>query len=417
MAEAGRLPPIPIPSALLCHEGGVPWCHLVKRGLHLPPRTCTKYFYLSQALGELGVPSAEDESHVARAAQEFKYLVDTRDRRIRVVALDQLTEMVAKRARYLDHTTHQGLYYFLNTSPGPGDGIAGDLQTLWSSVRNSLILTGATIRLTQDSATISAGRHKLIWDRRKLLFQVLKKGLQDSHLEAIKKSTDQGRAFDSVSLHPVSTFFTYTGAFLSFPQYRFIHRARLNLLPVRTVQARSRRSVTTTQCRICWRAEETLAHILNHCHYNLGMARDRHNAILERIVRAVPDYMGTKMKEQAISGTTGNNRPDLTITSPDGSKITIVEVSCPFEGSPNALVDCSQGQIGEIRAPEAAPPPATPACQHPPVHRRQPGELVPPKRPGAVSPPHRPSLRGSDVPPLCGVSHRRVTEHMVPSNL
>ena len=250
------------PGAIWCKKLDTALRTTIKRGLHLPPRTCTKYFYLSQALGGLGVPSA-------------------------------------------------------------------------------------TISLTQDSATISTRQHELTWDRRKLLFQVLKKGLQDRHLETIKRSTNQGRAFDSVSLHPDSTFFTYTGAFLSFPQYRFIHRARLNLLPVRTVQARSRRPVTTTQCRTCGRAEETLAHVLNHCHYNLGMARDRHNAILERIVRAVPDYMGTKMKEQAISGTTGNNRPDLTITSPDGSTITIVEVSCLFEGSPNALEDAAKAKLAK----------------------------------------------------------------------
>ncbi|KAL5509854.1 hypothetical protein EMCRGX_G005293 [Ephydatia muelleri] len=319
------------PGAIWCKKLDTALRTNIKRGLHLPPRTCTKYFYLSQALGGLGIPSAEDESHVARAAQAFKYLADTRDRRIRSVALDQLTETVAKRAQDLDHTTHQGLYLFLNTSPGPGEGRAGDLPD----------------PVELDSATISTRQHELTWDKRKLLFHVLKKGLQDRHLGTIKRSTDQGRAFHSVSLHPDSTFFTYTGAFLSFPQYRFIHRARLNLLPVRTVQARSHRPVTTTQCRICGRAEETLAHILNHCHYNLGMVRDRHNSILERIVRAVPDYMGTKMKEQAIPGTMGNNRPDLTITSPDGSTITIVEVSCPFESSPNALEDAAKAKLAK----------------------------------------------------------------------
>ena len=105
-------------------------------------------------------------------------------------------------------------------------------------------------------------------------------------------------------------------------------------------------NVPSSLCRICGRVLETLAHILNHCHQNLGMARDRDNAVLERIVRAVPDYMGTKMKEQAIPCTTGNNRPDITITSPDldGSMITIVEVSCPFEGSPTALEDAAKAK-------------------------------------------------------------------------
>ena len=178
------------PGAIWCKKLDAALRTTIKRGLRLPPRTCTKYFYLSQALGGLGVPSAEDESHVARAAQAFKFLADTRDCRIRDVAMDQLTETVAKRARYLDHTTHEGLQFFLNTSPGPGEGRVGDLQSLWSSVRNSLVLTNATIRFTQDSATILAGRHELTWNRRKFLFQALKEGLQDRHLRAMKKSTD-----------------------------------------------------------------------------------------------------------------------------------------------------------------------------------------------------------------------------------
>ena len=51
----------------------------IKRGLRLPSRACTKYLYLPQALGGLGIPSIVDESHVTRAAQAFKFLADTRD--------------------------------------------------------------------------------------------------------------------------------------------------------------------------------------------------------------------------------------------------------------------------------------------------------------------------------------------------
>ena len=69
----------------------------------------------------------------------------------------------------------------------------------------------------------------------------------------------------------------------------------------------------STQCRVCGRLPKILAHVLNHCSNNRGLVRERHNAILDRIVRAVPPSLGTKFKEQAIPGTTGNNRPDLTI--------------------------------------------------------------------------------------------------------
>ncbi|KAL5510008.1 hypothetical protein EMCRGX_G005472 [Ephydatia muelleri] len=300
------------PGAIWCKKLDTALRTTIKRGPHLPPRACTKYFYLSQALGGLGIPSVEDESHVARAAQVYKFLADTRDPRITDVALDQLKETVAKRARHLDRTTPEGLMLFINSTSLPGEG-----------------------RRPPEPLT---------WNKRKLLFQALQEEIHIRHLRDLKRTTDQGRAFDSVSLHPDSTFFIYTGAFLTFPQYRFIHRARLNLLPVCTVQALCHRPITNTQCRTCGRAPETLAHVLNHCHYNLGMARDRHNAILERIVKAVPEFMGTKMKEQPLPGT-GDNRPDLTIISPCGRKVMLVEVSCPFEGSPTALEDAAAHKV------------------------------------------------------------------------
>eukprot|EP00731_Ephydatia_muelleri_P013746 Em0007g1056a len=333
------------PGAIWCRKLDTAIRAVIKRGLHLPPRTCTQYLYLSQALGGMGIPSVEDESHVARSAQAFKFLSDSRDVRVRNVAINQLVATVAKRAPYLDPTDPGHLERWLNTSAGPLEGRAGDLQSLWSAVRQSLILTSSSIRLTEESATLHTTKHTITWDRRKLLYQVLKEGTNDRHLTILKRSADQGRATFSTSLHPDSTFFTYTGAFLSFPQYRFIHRARLNLLPVRTVQARCHRPVPNTQCRTCGRVPETLAHVLNHCHSNLGMARERHNAILERIVRAVPEFLGTKMKEQPIPGTTGDNRPDLTIISPCGTRVTLVEVSCPFEGTPTALEDAANLKV------------------------------------------------------------------------
>ena len=191
----------------------------------------------------------------------------------------------------------------LKTSPNfsiqqPSQG--KDMPVISTVCGASLANTGATLELTPESAVLHTNNHHLSWPQRKRAFQVLKEVIGARHLSAIKRSTDQGQAFDSLSLHPDSPYFTYTGAFLSFYQYRFVHKARLNLLPVRTVQARCRKLVPSTQCRHCGRAEETLAHILNHCHQHLGMVRERHNAVLDRIERAVPAHLGTKMKEQAI---------------------------------------------------------------------------------------------------------------------
>ena len=198
---------------------GVIWCRkldtsirtIIKRGLR--QRTCTKYLYLSQRLGGMGIPCAEDESHVVRAAQAFKFLGDTRDPRIRDVALHQLGETMRKRASHLDPSKHDDMAEFLNSTALPGEGRAGDIQSLWSAVRASLANGGALVKITDDSAILHTGSHDISWLKRNQACQWLRENFHARHLSAIKRSSDQGRAFDSLSLHPDSTFFTYTGKF------------------------------------------------------------------------------------------------------------------------------------------------------------------------------------------------------------
>ena len=91
----------------------------------------------------------------SRAAQAFKFLGDTRDPVIRCVALKQLVDTVTNRARRLDPTKLEDLSKFLNTTASPGEGRAGDLHILWSSVRASLAIGGQLSSTPVN--TISAG--------------------------------------------------------------------------------------------------------------------------------------------------------------------------------------------------------------------------------------------------------------------
>ncbi|KAL5510380.1 hypothetical protein EMCRGX_G005918 [Ephydatia muelleri] len=63
------------------------------------------------------------------------------------------------------------------SSAPPGEGRSGDLQSLWSAARASLTATSADKTLTKDSVTLSTGRHKLTWDKRKDTSQALRKAI------------------------------------------------------------------------------------------------------------------------------------------------------------------------------------------------------------------------------------------------
>ncbi|KAL5510086.1 hypothetical protein EMCRGX_G005562 [Ephydatia muelleri] len=132
MAEAGCLPPVLVPTAMLSIKCRVSAPSGAKRWTppSVPqstadytshPGPALKYFYLSQALGGLGIP------------------------------------ILMRR-----------------TSRGPPEPL--ELST------SSLVITGAAITLTEDSATLETKRHKVTWDKRKLLLQVLKEAIHELHL-------------------------------------------------------------------------------------------------------------------------------------------------------------------------------------------------------------------------------------------
>ena len=79
----------------------------------------------------------------------------------------------------------------------------------------------------------------------------------------------------------------------------------------------------------------------------MGMIRARHNAVLERLIRAIPPSMGDKFKEQPLPDTVGANRPDLTIISPDGRSVILVDVCIPFEGAPEALHEAATAKVNK----------------------------------------------------------------------
>ena len=51
---------------------------------------------------------------------------------------------------------------------------------------------------------------------------------------------DQGKSFDSVAKHPSSSEWIGNGNYISFADYRFMIKGRLNQLPVRTMLKRTK---------------------------------------------------------------------------------------------------------------------------------------------------------------------------------
>jgi len=86
-----------------------------------------------------------------------------------------------------------------------------------------------------------------------------------------------------------------------------------------------------------------------------SLPHGRHNDILQRLIKAIPDSTGNKFVEQEVPGDPERNKPDLVIISLDKQKATIVDVTVPFEGDEESF-----SKAREAKEPNT--PPSSPGC-------------------------------------------------------
>ncbi|XP_023228042.1 uncharacterized protein LOC111628483 [Centruroides sculpturatus] len=134
--------------------------------------------------------------------------------------------------------------------------------------------------------------------------------VRSSFLRSLLNKPNQGKAFKLTAANPNSNHFLREGNFTRFADCRFIHRARLSVLPLRGLRRFGNASQT---CRRCQRHRETLAHVINHCPPNFRMIMQHHNAILDRLNKAFDHKNLTVYVNQQVPDFPSTCRPDLVV--------------------------------------------------------------------------------------------------------
>ena len=297
----------------------------VKHHMKLPRRTMDAFLFAPWRMGGLGLPRIEDEVHIYNISSAYRLLSLSNDPLVTKVAQATLEATAKKRSK--GTSTGQD---FINSPPLPGEGRQGDIQSRWSKVRVSMQLCQSTMDLASKQITISGTTFGP--SKKQLICRAMSAVMQQHHLARWSETKDQGRAVTCISAHESSNHWIRGGMYTSFSEYRFALKARLNLLPTRTVRKRGGEAIQDTSCQRCYQEQETLAHILNHCPPNVGLIRSRHNRILHRLANAIPRSKGAKLLEQSIPGDCMALKPDLVILNKDKSEAYIVDVAVPFEG-------------------------------------------------------------------------------------
>jgi len=136
-----------------------------------------------------------------------------------------------------------------------------------------------------------------------------------------------------VSKSKVSSHFIRNGTFTRFVDWRFIHRARLNLLSLNGTPWAENKG-----CRRCEEGFESLGHVLNVCNFSKANETKRHNDIVRRIkLQASRPRTRCRIlfENQRIPGSGNRDRPDLVILK-DRTPY-VIDVTIPFESGEDAF--------------------------------------------------------------------------------
>jgi hypothetical protein len=304
--------------------------HLFRRLLHLPRTSATDYLYAATAKGGMGLPMVVEDYAVLRIGTALQVLSVPG---VRDAARHELTTIVATRSATTTEATPTAsrMAAYLNgeaaTCPGRG--------TWWTSVRwavRRLKTIGARFETRGETFGVSfsnpdkPGRATIMADQRHLLVRALRMSLAAHHFHLWAAKRVQGRAAATLSQHHAST-----AALLrrSTPcDWRFVHRARLDLLPLNA--ARGGRS-GDKRCRRCGAEAETAAHVLQHCLPVSAPRNHRHNGVVRLLAGAVQPDTWTVEVDRTTPGASTSQRVDLQLTRRSTGERLFIDVKVPFE--------------------------------------------------------------------------------------
>ena len=256
----------------------------VKSWLSLPQRASVEPLYMSPAHGGLGLlPTSllADISCVAHAAT----ILHSLDGAVAEIAHRSAHAVAAARAKR-PVTAPELAQYLSGSLHAPFDTYTVDCPSLWTKARAATRRLAATLPVawlaTVDGALLpTLGGSPLCPATCQRRLTMAARG---QFLRKLLSKRDQGKTFHCIAQSPVGSHFVRYGRHLSFADWRFIWRARLDVLPVNA--ALRWMPNADKRCRRCGHGLETLPHVLSHCPPSLVAITERHDRVVERIVAA-----------------------------------------------------------------------------------------------------------------------------------
>lgn len=163
-------------------------------------------------------------------------------------------------------------------------------SSIFTLARQASTRLGVSWFFNRDrTISLSTRRGAIITNRAKV-FRSLRESLRASRSYALRCKPDQGKTLPCFSKSKVSAHYNRTGDFIRFTDWRFVHKARLNLLTLNAVGSDKKNNPNKNlACRLCNHPFEGLPHVLCNCKKNFAKITNRHNLIVKRLQCASSD--------------------------------------------------------------------------------------------------------------------------------
>jgi len=310
----------------------------IRKVLSLPDSSTLDYIYGSTTAGAIGIPIAAEESDIFRIDTAFK-LLSSKDSIIRELSRKELDDTVIQATRK-PTTTATNIQYLngdMEMLVTAGRGSGG--KTTWTDARTTTRRFEGAVAWEKDEDNedicLKIDDMTLKPLHKRMVAKTIRTAMRKRRDAKLQQLPSQGRAMKLVSKSKSSSHFIRSGTFTRFVDWRFIHRARLNLLHV---NGRPWNPVGAKGCKRCNHEFESLTHVLNHCPQGKPAMMKRHDDIVRRIKTAMGNSKtgcSLLFQDQTIPGDTSRERPDLVFQK--GNEIYIIDVTIPFESGEDAL--------------------------------------------------------------------------------
>jgi hypothetical protein len=177
-------------------------------------------------------------------------LLTSRDTGTKELAYEDLHTTVQKRITGRPTDQQDSSAYPSGNNEGEFRRNTNALSTTWTHVRKPSTRREVEWTFENTKPSVSFDGKTLHDKHRQKVLSSLRISQKARHMTRLCEMPSQGKTMECVACDPAGSHFFQTGLYTRFAEWRFIHRARLNLLPLIGVR-RNNQNNANKCCRRC----------------------------------------------------------------------------------------------------------------------------------------------------------------------